>query len=152
MQSRDDDQMKTDSFNHTNVDRKWVVVDMAGQTLGRVATRIASILRGKTKPTFTPFADVGDFVVVVNSDKLVLTGAKLQQKMYRHHTTFPGGLKEVVAEKQLAKDSREMIELAVKGMLPRGPLGRSMLRKLKVYKGAEHPHAAQQPTLVNLSR
>lgn len=150
-QSRDD-QMKTDSFNHTNVDRNWVVVDMAGQTLGRVATRIASILRGKTKPTFTPFADVGDFVVVVNSDKLVLTGAKLQQKMYRHHTTFPGGLKEVVAEKQLAKDSRAMIELAVKGMLPRGPLGRSMLRKLKVYKGAEHPHAAQQPTPVNLSR
>jgi len=151
MQSRDD-QMKTDSFNHTNVDRKWVVVDMAGQTLGRVATRIASILRGKTKPTFTPFADVGDFVVVVNSDKLVLTGAKLQQKMYRHHTTYPGGLKEVVAEKQLAKDSRAMIELAVKGMLPRGPLGRSMLRKLKVYKGAEHPHAAKQPTPVNLSR
>jgi len=144
--------MKTDSFNHLTVDRKWVVVDMAGQTLGRVATRIASILRGKTKPTFTPFADVGDFVVVVNSDKLVLTGAKLQQKMYRHHTTFPGGLKEIVAEKQLAKDSRSMIELAVKGMLPRGPLGRSMLRKLKVYKGAEHPHAAQQPTPVNLSR
>lgn len=144
--------MKTDSFNHTNVDRNWVVVDMAGQTLGRVASRIAAILRGKTKPTFTPFADVGDFVVVVNSDKLVLTGAKLQQKMYRHHTTFPGGLKEVVAEKQLAKDSREMIERAVKGMLPRGPLGRSMLRKLKVYKGAEHPHTAQKPTPVTFSR
>ena len=144
--------MKTDSFNHTNVDRKWIVVDMAGQTLGRVASRIASILRGKTKPTYTPFADVGDFVVVVNSDKLVLTGAKLQNKMYRHHPNFPGGLKEVVAEKQLARDSREMVERAVKGMLPRGPLGRSMLRKLKVYKGAEHPHAAQQPTPVNLSR
>ena len=144
--------MKTDSFNHTNVDRKWIVVDMAGQTLGRVASRIASILRGKTKPTYTPFADVGDFVVVVNSDKLVLTGAKLQNKMYRHHTSCPGGLKEVVAEKQLARDSREMVERAVKGMLPRGPLGRSMLRKLKVYKGAEHPHAAQQPTPVNLSR
>lgn len=144
--------MKTDSFNHTNVDRKWIVVDMAGQTLGRVATRIASILRGKTKPTYTPFADVGDFVVVVNSDKLVLTGAKLQQKMYRHHTSFPGGLKEITAEKQLKNDSREMIERAVKGMLPRGPLGRSMLRKLKVYKGAEHPHSAQQPTPANLSR
>jgi large subunit ribosomal protein L13 len=141
--------MKTDSFNHTNVDRQWVVVDMAGQTLGRVATRIAAILRGKTKPTYTPFADVGDFVVVVNSDKLVLTGA---QKMYRNHTNFPGGLKEVVAERQLAKDSREMVERAVKGMLPRGPLGRSMLRKLKVYKGAEHPHAAQKPTPVTLSR
>lgn len=144
--------MKTDSFNHTNVDRNWVVVDMAGQTLGRVASRIAAILRGKTKPTYTPFADVGDFVVVVNSDKLVLTGAKLQQKMYRHHTRFPGGLKEVVAEKQLANDSREMIERAVKGMLPRGPLGRSMLRKLKVYKGAEHPHTAQKPTPVTFSR
>ena len=144
--------MKTDSFNHTNVDRKWVVVDMAGQTLGRVASRIAAILRGKTKPTYTPFADVGDFVVVVNSDKLVLTGTKLQTKLYRHHTTFPGGLKEVVAEKLLAKDSREMVERAVKGMLPRGPLGRSMLRQLQGYKGAEHPHAAQQPTSVNLVR
>ena len=142
--------MKTDSFNHTNVDRNWVVVDLAGQTLGRVASRIAAILRGKTKPTFTPFADVGDFVVVVNSDKLVLTGDKLRQKMYRHHTNFPGGLKEVVAEKQLAKDSREMVERAVKGMLPRGPLGRSMLRKLKVYKGAEHPHAAQKPEVLDL--
>jgi large subunit ribosomal protein L13 len=142
--------MKTDSFNHTNVDRHWVVVDMAGQTLGRVAARIAAILRGKTKPTYTPFADVGDFVVVVNADKLVLTGAKLQQKLYRHHTSFPGGLREVTAEKQLAKDSRVMVERAVKGMLPRGPLGRSMLRKLKVYKGAEHPHEAQKPTPVNL--
>jgi len=144
--------MKTDSFNHTNVDRSWVVVDLAGQTLGRVASRIAAILRGKTKPTFTPFADVGDFVVVVNSDKLVLTGNKLGQKMYRHHTSFPGGLKEVVASKQLAKDSTIMVERAVKGMLPRGPLGRSMLRKLKVYKGAEHPHAAQQPTPVSFTR
>ena len=144
--------MKTDSFNHTNVDRNWVVVDLAGQTLGRVASRIAAILRGKTKPTFTPFADVGDFVVVVNSDKLVLTGNKLGQKIYRHHTTFPDGLKEVVASKQLAKDSTVMVELAVKGMLPRRPLGLSMLRKLKVYKGAEHPHAAQQPTPVSFTR
>jgi large subunit ribosomal protein L13 len=143
--------MKTLSFNHTNVDRKWVVVDMAGQTLGRVATQIASILRGKTKPTFTPFADVGDFVVVINSDKLVLTGAKFQQKLYRSHTSFPGGLKQIVAEKLLAKDSRQMVELAVKGMLPKGPLGRQMLTKLKVYKGAEHPHKAQQPTPVTFS-
>lgn len=143
--------MKTLSFNHTNVDRKWVVVDMAGQTLGRVATQIASILRGKTKPTYTPFADVGDFVVVINSDKLVLTGAKFQQKLYRSHTAFPGGLKEIVAEKLLAKDSRQMIEIAVKGMLPKGPLGRQMLTKLKVYKGAEHPHQAQQPTPVTFS-
>ncbi len=143
--------MKTLSFNHTNVDRKWVVVDMAGQTLGRVAAQIASILRGKTKPTFTPFADVGDFVVVINSDKLVLTGNKFQQKIYYSHSGFPGGLKEIVADKLLAKDSRIMIELAVKGMLPKGPLGRSMLTKLKVYKGAEHPHQAQQPTTVTFS-
>lgn len=143
--------MKTDFFNHNDTDRQWVIVDLAGQRLGRVATRIAAILRGKTKPTFTPFADVGDFVVVVNSDKLVLTGAKLQQKMYRHHTSFPGGLREITAEKLLAKDSRVMVERAVRGMLPRGPLGRRMLKKLKVYKGAEHPHAAQRPTPVNLA-
>jgi len=143
--------MKTLSFNHTNVDRKWIMVDMAGQTLGRVAAQIAAILRGKTKPTFTPFADVGDFVVVINSDKLVLTGAKFKQKIYYSHSGFPGGLKQIVADKLLAKDSRMMIELAVKGMLPRGPLGRSMLTKLKVYKGAEHPHQAQQPTTVTFS-
>jgi large subunit ribosomal protein L13 len=143
--------MKTLSFNHTNVDRNWVVVDMAGQTLGRVASRIAAILRGKTKPTFTPFADVGDFVVVVNSDKLVLTGTKFQQKIYRSHTTFPGGLKEIVAEKLVQKDSRQLVEIAVKGMLPKGPLGRQMLTKLKVYKGAEHPHEAQKPTPVTFS-
>ena len=144
--------MKTSHFNHTNVDRKWVVVDLAGQSLGRVAARIALILRGKTKPTYTPFADVGDFVVVVNSDKLVLTGNKLNQKMYRHHTEHPGGLKELTAERQLLKDSTVMVERAVKGMLPRGPLGRSMLTKLKVYTGATHPHAAQQPTPVSITR
>jgi large subunit ribosomal protein L13 len=142
--------MKTESFNHTNVDRKWVVVDLAGQRLGRVASRIAAILRGKTKPQFTPFADVGDFVVVINSDKLVLTGAKFQQKVYRSHTSFPGGLKEITADKLVIKDSTIMVERAVKGMLPKGPLGRSMLTKLKVYQGAEHPHQAQQPTLVTL--
>jgi large subunit ribosomal protein L13 len=142
--------MKTESFNHTNVDRKWVVVDLAGQRLGRVASRIAAILRGKTKPQFTPFADVGDFVVVINSDKLVLTGGKFQQKMYRSHTSFPGGLKEITADKLVLRDSPLMVERAVKGMLPKGPLGRSMLTKLKVYKGAEHPHQAQQPTPVTL--
>lgn len=137
--------MKTQSFNHTNTERGWHIVDMAGVTLGRAAARIAAVLRGKHKPTYTPSADAGDFVVVVNSDKLVLTGAKLQQKQYRHHTQFPGGLKELVAEKQIVKDSREMVEIAVRGMLPKGPLGRQLLRKLKVYKGAEHPHAAQNP-------
>ena len=137
--------MATDSFNHTNVDRSWIVVDLNGQTLGRVAARIANILRGKHKPTFTPHADCGDFVVVLNSDKLVLTGTKLQQKLYRHHTNFPGGLKEMVAAKLLQKDSRIMVETAVRGMLPKGPLGRRMLKKLKVFKGSEHPHAAQSP-------
>ena len=137
--------MKTLPFNHTNTDRGWHIVDMAGQRLGRVAARIAMILRGKHKPTYTPSADAGDFVVVVNSDKLVLTGGKMQAKMYRHHTTFPGGLKELVAEKQLARDSREMIEIAVRGMLPKGPLGRRMYKKLHVFAGGQHPHAAQQP-------
>lgn len=141
--------MKTLSFNHTNVERNWLLVDMSGQTLGRVASRIAGILRGKHKPTYTPHGDTGDFVVVINSDKLVLTGTKFQKKVYRHHTNFPGGLKTIVAEKLLQKDSARMIELAVKGMLPKGPLGRSMLSKLKVYAGESHPHTAQKPTLID---
>jgi large subunit ribosomal protein L13 len=141
--------MKTLSFNHTNVERQWVLVDMAGQTLGRVASRIAGILRGKHKPTYTPHGDAGDFVVVINADKLVLTGTKFQKKVYRHHTSFPGGLKEIVAGKLAAKDPARMIELAVKGMLPRGPLGRAMFSKLKVYAGGTHPHQAQKPTLVD---
>jgi large subunit ribosomal protein L13 len=141
--------MKTLSFNHTNVERQWVLVDMAGQTLGRVASRIAGILRGKHKPTYTPHGDTGDFVVVINADKLVLTGTKFQKKVYRHHTSFPGGLKEIVASKLVAKDSARMIELAVKGMLPRGPLGRAMFSKLKVYAGATHPHQAQKPTVID---
>jgi len=141
--------MKTLSFNHTNVERNWLLVDMSGQTLGRVASRIAGILRGKHKPTYTPHGDTGDFVVVINSDKLVLTGTKFKKKVYRHHTNFPGGLKTIVAEKLLQKDSPRMIELAVKGMLPKGPLGRSMLSKLKVYAGESHPHTAQQPTLID---
>ncbi len=141
--------MKTSSFNHTNVERQWLLVDMAGQTLGRVASRIASILRGKHKPTFTPHGDAGDFVIVINSDKLVLTGTKFQKKVYRHHTNHPGGLKSIVADKLVAKNSARMVELAVKGMLPKGPLGRSMLSKLKVYGGNEHPHAAQKPTPID---
>jgi large subunit ribosomal protein L13 len=141
--------MKTQSYNHTNVERKWVLVDMAGQTLGRVASRVAAILRGKHKPTYTPHGDTGDFVVVINADKLVLTGTKFQKKVYRHHTSFPGGLKEIVADKLMAKDPTKVIELAVKGMLPRGPLGRAMFSKLKVYAGGQHPHQAQQPTPID---
>lgn len=141
--------MKTASFNHTNIDRKWVVVDIAGQPLGRVASRVAAILRGKHKPTYTPSADTGDFVIIINSDQLALSGNKLLNKYYRHHSGYFGGLKEIRADKQLEKDSREMVFRAVKGMLPRGPLGRKMIGKLKIYRGAEHPHEAQQPTPIN---
>ncbi|MFT7582636.1 MAG: large subunit ribosomal protein L13 [Myxococcota bacterium] len=137
--------MSTVSFNSSMVDRNWHIVDLEGKTLGRVASQIASILRGKHKPQFTPNADVGDFVVVINSDKFVLTGNKMAQKIYYRHSGWMGGLKEITAEKQMEKDSRYMVEKAVKGMLPRGPLGRAQLKKLKIYATADHPHAAQQP-------
>lgn len=143
--------MKTQSFNQNTVERNWVLVDMNGQTLGRVASQIAAILRGKNKATYTPHADVGDFVVVVNSDKLKLTGNKLQQKIYRHHSGFPGGLKEITAGKLIEKDSRRLVMSAVKGMLPKNALGRQLLSKLKVYTGEDHPHTAQQPQAVTFS-
>lgn len=144
--------MKTESFNPDTIERQWHLVDLDGQTLGRAAARIAQVLRGKHRPTYTPHADCGDFVVVVNSDRVVLTGNKLTKKVYYRHTGFMGGLKEITAQKLLAKDSRLMIEKAVKGMLPRGPLGRQMFRKLKVYAGGDHPHAAQAPQPLDLSR
>lgn len=144
--------MKTESFNPDTIERQWHLVDLDGQTLGRAAARIAQVLRGKHRPTYTPHADCGDFVVVVNSDRVVLTGNKLTQKTYYRHTGYMGGLKEITAQKLLAKDSRLMIEKAVKGMLPRGPLGRQMFRKLKVYAGGDHPHAAQAPQPLDLSR
>jgi len=144
--------MKTESFNPDTIERQWHLVDLDGLTLGRAAARIAQVLRGKHKPTYTPHADCGDFVVVVNSDRVVLTGTKPQKKIYYRHTGYMGGLREMSAAKMIAKDSTAVIELAVKGMLPRGPLGRKMLKKLKVYAGAEHPHAAQQPAPIDLSR
>ena len=130
--------------------RTWFVVDLDGQTLGRAATRIAHVLRGKHKPTFTPHVDDGDYVIVINAAKVHLTGRKLDQKTYYRHTGYVGGLKATTAGEMLAKKPEEVIRKAVKGMLPRGPLGRAQLRKLKVFAGPEHEHGAQQPEPLNL--
>ena len=137
--------MKTFSAKPETVKRDWFVVDASGKTLGRLATELARRLRGKHKPEYTPHVDTGDYIVVVNADKISVTGNKAQAKMYYHHTGFPGGLKSVSFEKLVAAKPEKPIEIAVKGMLPKGPLGRAMLAKLKVYAGGEHPHAAQQP-------
>ena len=123
----------------------WFIADVGGKTLGRAATRIASVLRGKHRPTFTTHADAGDFVVVVNADKIVLTGKKWSDKLYRDHSLFPGGLKTKTAQQLMAKHPADMVKRAVWGMLPKGPLGRRIYKKLKVYAGTTHPHAAQQP-------
>jgi large subunit ribosomal protein L13 len=127
------------------IDRKWFLVDAEGKVLGRLATRVAHVLRGKHKPTFAPHLDVGDHVVVINAEKVHLTGRKLTDKMYRWHSGYIGGLREVTAERMLKSHPERVVEWAVQGMLPKGRLGRAMARKLKVYKGAEHPHAAQKP-------
>ena len=137
--------MKTYMANAQTVERKWYVVDAAGLTLGRLSTRVASVLRGKNKPTYTPNVDCGDFVIVINTDKVVLTGNKLEDKFYRYHTGYIGGLKEISYKKMMAEKSDLAVYEAVKGMLPKNSLGRAMLKKLKVYKGAEHNHAAQKP-------
>ena len=142
--------MKTFMANANNVERKWFVVDAANMPLGRLASQVASILRGKNKPTYTPHVDTGDYVIVINSDKVVLTGNKLNDKMYRHHTTYMGGLKERTAKDVLANNSDFAVTKAVKGMLPKNNLGRQMLKKLKVFKGAEHTHEAQKPELIKL--
>jgi large subunit ribosomal protein L13 len=133
-------------------DRKWFVVDAEGQVLGRLATRVATILRGKHKPTFAPHLDVGDHVVVLNAEKVHLTGRKRTDKVYRWHTGYIGGLKEVNAEKMLKSHPERVIEWAVQGMLPKNRLGRAMAKKLKVYRGAEHPHQAQQPAPLALGK
>lgn len=137
--------MKTFSAKPESVTREWFVVDASGKTLGRLATEIASRLRGKHKPIYTPHVDTGDYIVVVNASKLVVTGNKAQDKMYWHHTGFPGGIKGVNYNKLATEKPTLPLEIAVRGMLPKGPLGRDMLSKLKVYAGAEHPHTAQQP-------
>lgn len=142
--------MKTYMANAQTVERKWYVVDAAGLTLGRLATRVASVLRGKNKPTYTPNVDCGDFVIIINTDKVVLTGKKLEDKFYRYHTGYIGGLKEISYKKMMAEKSDLAVYEAVKGMLPKNSLGRQMLKKLKVYKGAEHNHAAQKPEELKL--
>ncbi len=142
--------MKTYMAHAETVERKWYVVDAAGLPLGRLATRVASVLRGKHKPTFTPNVDTGDFVIVINTDKVVLTGKKLEDKFYRYHTGYIGGLKEIPYKKLMAEKSDLAVYEAVKGMLPKNSLGRVMLKKLRVYKGAEHNHAAQKPEVLKI--
>ena len=137
--------MKTFSAKPETVKRDWYVVDATGLTLGRLATEIASRLRGKHKPEYTPHVDTGDYIVVINAEKIHVTGNKVQDKIYYSHTGFPGGLKSINFEKLNLRAPERIIEIAVKGMLPKNPLGRAMYRKMKVYKGAAHPHAAQQP-------
>ncbi len=142
--------MKTYSAKPHEVDQKWLIVDAEGQTLGRMATEIATRLRGKHKPEYTAHVDVGDFVVVINADKIRVTGNKAKGKIYHAHSGFPGGLKSLSFEKLLDKAPERVVQLAVKGMLPRSPLGRAMFKKLKVYAGSEHPHGAQQPQTLQL--
>lgn len=142
--------MKTISAKPATVQRDWYVVDAAGKTLGRIATEIALRLRGKHKPIYTPHVDTGDFIVVINAEKVNVTGNKREGKMYFHHTLYPGGLKSTTFDKLIKKKPEQVIELAVKGMLPHNSLGRAMFRKLKVYAGPEHPHAAQQPKALEL--
>ena len=140
--------MKTFMASPATIDRKWYVVDATGMTLGRLAAEVAKVLRGKNKAIFTPHIDTGDYVIVINAEKIQVTGKKLDQKVYHHHSDYVGGMKEATLREKLAKKPEEVIELAVKGMLPKGPLGRQMYTKLHVYAGAEHPHAAQKPEVL----
>ena len=141
---------KTYMAKPDEVERKWYVVDAKGQTLGRLASKVASILRGKGKPSYTPYTDMGDYVIVVNAEKVNVTGRKLDQKFYYRHSGYPGSLKAVSLRRMLELHPERVIEHAVKGMLPRGPLGRCIYKKLKVYPGGEHPHQAQQPEVLEL--
>ena len=141
--------MSTYVATKDSIERKWLLIDAEGKTLGRLATEVAKLLRGKHKPTFTPFLDTGDYVIVINASKMVLTGNKLDQKKYRHHTGYPGGLKEVDYRTLMAKNPEKAVELAVKGMLPKNSLGRQMFRKLHVYAGADFEQTAQKPEAYN---
>ena len=134
--------------NPAKVERKWYVVDATGYTLGRLASEVAKVLRGKNKPIFTPHIDTGDYVIIVNAEKIKVTGKKLDQKIYYHHSDYVGGMKETTLREMLAKKPEKVVELAVKGMLPKGPLGREMFTNLHVYAGAEHPHTAQKPEVL----
>lgn len=142
--------MTTFTAKPESVKRDWYVVDAEGKTLGRLATEIALRLRGKHKPEYTPHVDTGDYIVVINCEKVTVTGRKAENKMYYRHTGFPGGIREINFEKLIARKPEMVIEKAVKGMLPKGPLGRAMFRKLKVYAGSEHQHAAQQPKVLDI--
>ena len=142
--------MNTFMANPDKIDRKWYVVDAEGCTLGRLASEVANVLRGKNKPIYTPHVDCGDYVIVVNADKIKVTGKKLDQKIYYRHSEYVGGMKETTLRELLAKKPERVIELAVKGMLPKGPLGRSLYTKLHVYAGAEHTHAAQKPEVMEI--
>ena len=140
--------MKTYMANPDKIEIKWYVVDAEGQTLGRLAAEVAKVLRGKNKPEFTPHIDTGDNVIVINAEKIKVTGKKLDQKVYYHHSDYVGGMKETTLREMMAKKPEQVIELAVKGMLPKGPLGRTMIKKLHVYAGAEHAHQAQKPEVL----
>lgn len=140
--------MKTYVPSASSIERKWYVVDAEGMTLGRLASEVAAILRGKNKAIFTPYLDTGDYVIVVNADKIKVSGKKLQQKLYYTHSDYVGGFKSTTLKEMLAKKPERVIELAVKGMLPKGPLGRQMYKKLFVYAGPEHKHAAQKPEVI----
>ena len=142
--------MKTYMPNPSQVERKWYVVDAEGKTLGRLASEVAKVLRGKNKAIFTPHADCGDYVIVVNAEKIAVTGKKLDQKMYYHHSDYVGGMKETNLKDMLAKHPDRVIEHAVKGMLPKGPLGRQMYKKLHVYAGPDHEQAAQKPEALEI--
>ena len=140
--------MKTFMASPATIDRKWYVVDATDMTLGRLASEVAKVLRGKNKPIFTPHIDTGDNVIVINAEKIKVTGKKMDQKIYYHHSDYVGGMKEATLREKLAKKPEQVIELAVKGMLPKGPLGRQMFKKLHVYAGADHKHAAQKPEVL----
>ncbi len=142
--------MKSYMANPAEIERKWYVVDADGQVLGRMAAQVASVLRGKNKPEFTPHEDVGDYVIIVNAEKVKVTGRKLDQKIYYHHSEYVGGMKETTLREMMAKKPEKVVELAVKGMLPKGPLGRQMLKKLHVYAGPEHKQEAQKPEVLTL--
>ena len=140
--------MKTYMANPDKIERKWYVVDATGYTLGRLASEVAKVLRGKNKPIYTPHIDTGDYVIIVNADKVKVTGKKLDQKIYYRHSDYVGGMKEATLREMMDKKPEKVIELAVKGMLPKGPLGRTMYKKLFVYAGAEHGHEAQKPEVL----
>lgn len=142
--------MKSFMASPATITREWYVVDAEGQTLGRLASQIAAVLRGKNKPTYTPHIDCGDNVIVINADKIKVTGKKMDQKIYYHHSGWVGGMKTATLKEKLAKKPEDVMYLAVKGMLPKGPLGREMIKKLHIYACAEHPHAAQQPKVLEI--